>query len=501
MPTGPRTTRRLVKRGSVPRSRPALAVITLALLVGIVARWWVLGTRLGQLSADEAYTGLQAFRILDGDWPIVIEGQAYTAVFDSYILAPIVALFGASVVAVKWITSLWWFAASVVVGSVTSRVAGRTAGVLAMILCWIAPGALLVLSTRGYEGYGLGLLVTVVVSVFARRSAEEDGPRSLTSVLLGLGGGLVFYIHPMFLATTLPMMLVPAWVHRRRLTSWWMPVVAGAIAINIPFFAWNVRNGWASFSQPTPTDVGYLDRLTGLFGGLLPRSFGLRDGDGSWVLPWPITVAVVGLLVAVTVVGLAHLWKHSLGGKILVVPLIACWPILATFSNLAFVADGRYGIIPFPFLVIAIAVGLGRMATSVRSVVVPSAAVLVWFGLLVVPWLDSNAGSRIGDPNADVEGVISVLDDAGVDSVSGNFWWVLPVEYLSGRDIRGAVAGDPYAVRVVDSQTIVTVTPDDEVAFIFSKGDEQTDVLRLPINSYRRVEVGAAVVYLPVAAD
>ncbi|MBU3689412.1 MAG: hypothetical protein B7C54_01655 [Acidimicrobiales bacterium mtb01] len=490
-----------MKRAFTHRSGSFLLTVGVALAIGFGLRWWILGTSLGQLSADEAYTGLQAFRILDGDRPIVIEGQAYTAVLDSYLLAPIIALFGASVLVLKWLTAFWWLAASVVVGTLASRIAGPREGILAAIVCWLAPGSLLVLSTRGYEGYGLGLLVTMSVAVLARRSAEEKEPRIPTSVLLGLCSGLVLYIHPMYAATALPMVLVPAWIHRRRLRSWMSPALLGAVAINIPFLAWNARNEWASFTQPTPTDIGYIERLFGLFGGLLPRSFGLRDGDGSWVLPWPITALVGVSLLASVIVGFRHLWAHSPGGRVLAAPLVACWPIMALFSNLAFVADGRYGIIPFPFIVIAFAVGLGLIFGSDRWVPTSSAAILLWVVLLIVPWLGSNAGSRIGDPNSDVEEVIEVLESAGVDKVSGSFWWVLPVEYLSGRQIRGAVTGTPFAVRVIDSQTIVTGTPDAEVAYVFAVGDEQTEVLRSPVDSYRRVEVGAAVVYLPIATD
>ena len=37
-----------------------------------------------------------------------------------------------------------------------------------------------------------------------------------------------------------------------------------------------------------------------------------------------------------------------------------------------------------------------------------------------------------------------------------------------------------------------------EVAYVFLPGDEQVDILRLPIEEYERREVGGAVLYLPL---
>ena len=72
----------------------------LVLLVGLWARWRVLGSVQGTLNADEAYTGLQAMAIRDGDLPVVIRGAAYTGVVDAYVLAPIHAALGATAVVV-----------------------------------------------------------------------------------------------------------------------------------------------------------------------------------------------------------------------------------------------------------------------------------------------------------------------------------------------------------------------------------------------------------------
>ena len=76
-------------------------VVVAVALAGVVARWLILRSSLGALNADEAYTGVQAFEILDGHLPIVIGGTVYTAVVESYVYAPIAALFGAHILHLK----------------------------------------------------------------------------------------------------------------------------------------------------------------------------------------------------------------------------------------------------------------------------------------------------------------------------------------------------------------------------------------------------------------
>ena len=75
-------------------------------VVGYAIRGYLLGTKFGELNADEAFTGLQALEIAKGDLPIVYRGIGYTGIVDSYVFAPFTMLFGARVVPLKLLTSL-----------------------------------------------------------------------------------------------------------------------------------------------------------------------------------------------------------------------------------------------------------------------------------------------------------------------------------------------------------------------------------------------------------
>ncbi|MGB1727693.1 MAG: hypothetical protein ACPHIW_06060, partial [Ilumatobacteraceae bacterium] len=181
----------------------------LVLLVGLWARWRVLGSVQGTLNADEAYTGLQAMAIRDGDLPVVIRGAAYTGVVDAYVLAPIHAVLGAHPVMLKVYSSLLWGVAAVIVGLAARRLGLRDAIAL---LCvggiWVGSGPLVVLSTRAYLSYGSGLLAVSLAILIAIDIASRDRSDARASALFGGVAGLAVFLHPMFLTVLVPLSAV-----------------------------------------------------------------------------------------------------------------------------------------------------------------------------------------------------------------------------------------------------------------------------------------------------
>jgi len=497
--------------------RARFALAALIGVTGLAVRLWLLGTPAGALNADEAYTGLQALAILDGDLPVVIRGAGYTAVLDSYAFAPFVALFGAHVVPLKLLSGLWWALAAVVAFATVKRLARALswdtawAPWLAAAMVWLAPGALMQISTRAYEAYGLGLLAVATTTWLVVRVLVDGIGSTRLVVVAGAAGGLAFYLHPMFAAVVVPLVAVPCWVHRRRLREWWLPAVGGAVLVNLPLLAWNARNGWPSLDEPSPAQDTYIERLGRFFSGLLPRAFGTMNADGEWT--WgAVSVALYAVLMIVAAWGVVTLSRRGAVGRAVALPAVLCWPLLAAFSSLWYVADGRYAIVGFPFVVSVIVAGLVDLVRRVGWLsgwVTGAALVCAWPMLLVVPWLGSNAGGRVDDPNAGTQAIVDTLEAEGFGYAAGNYWLTLPVEYQSDRRIRTAVAGHPWGVvfpwqpkfpwgvRFAERQAEVLSQPSYDVAYVFLPGDEQVGALPLPVEEYERREVGGAVLYLP----
>ncbi|HWM21283.1 MAG TPA: hypothetical protein VNO51_16435 [Ilumatobacteraceae bacterium] len=476
-----------------------LPVVTVA-VAGIVLRWIVLAGADGRLGADESYAGLQAYEILDGDLPIVIRGAVYTAVLESYVFAPLTPLVGGHIVALKALFIVIWAVASVLVGVLAGRLLGRTAAIVAGALVWISPGALLAVSTLAYPGYALGMAATVGVAVLAVDLADGE-PRRGFAAAFGLAAGLGFWIHPMFVAVTAPVVVFVFAIHRRRITEVWLPAIVGAIVGSGPLILWNAVNGWPSLTNQPDTPGTYTERFRAIVSDLFPRALGLKDAQLDWRFGAAIGLVLYLAVIALVTCGAVVMWRREgRRNKVVPITLATMVPLMAALPPLIFPDDGRYAVIAFPFVVVAVAAVVdellaGRMATF--RVTGPIAVTVGWFALLVAPAVVDAARSVDENPNATVEMVRDRLARAGIDTVNGSFWEVLPIDYVADGDLTAAVL-PYYSVRFPDEQRAVEATDPARVAFVFALFDERPDQLWMAPDRYTREQIGEAVLYLPI---
>jgi hypothetical protein len=182
--------------------------------------------------------------------------------------------------------------------------------------------------------------------------------------------------------------------------------------------------------------------------------------------------------------------------------LIGVFPIMALFENLIFAFDGRYGVISFPFIVLAIAIAIDALIGRERAwraggvvTLVGVVWVLGFVGPTVRPLLDATKG----DPNAQLEAIVDRLDEAGIDRIYGSYWAVLPVDFVGDRRIVGGVF--PFwPIRFPERQRTVEATPITDIAILFLTSDEEPIRLPMPVENYERSVFGDIVLYLPIAA-
>lgn len=493
----------------------------LVAVTGVVLRVVVLRSGSGVLLADEAYTGLASMGVLDGRFPVVLDGNRYTAVLEVYAFAPVVGIMGPSIGALKILPMVIWAAASVMTYLAALSLAGgstddvplaepdrptqrdRCIAAVAASVVWIAPGALLVVSTLAYPGYALGMTVSVSALWAATRVLDQDVAEQRSSALFGALVGLGFYLHPMFLAVLAPPVILVAWHHRRSVRTFWAPFVVAGVVVNGPFLLWNIVNGFPSLDVQNGLPGTYTDRLHAFATELVPRGYGLRDESFDWLLGRPFGLLVYAIIVGLAVAGCVASVRggHRRSRWLLPSILIGAWPLMALFSPLIFAVDGRYNVITFPFVAIAVASSLRyvhadgrRMATAAVVFVGLWACVTVW------PHTARIAQGGSGDPNAAVHEVVEFLEDSGVEFVAGSFWTVLPIEFVSDREISGAVIS-PAPVRFPERQRAVEAAPPQEVAFVFPLWAEEPAALWMPADQYERSVVADTVVYLPVTSD
>ena len=293
-----------VRRIRSPRRflRPTIVVaVVAALVVGLLVRWLVLRSPAGILTADEAYTGIQSFEILGGQFPVVLGGTTYTLPLESYLYAPIAAVVGANVVLLKLLATLSWALASAALGF-AAHAPGQPhePRLIAALLCWFTPGALLLVSVSAYAGLRLR-------DVGQRRRLHRcDGAhrRPATPTRHGRAVRRARRVR-VLVASDVPGVaapdgrrraLGPSTPHRRlghrhtRRTAR-MPAVP----------AWNAVNAWPSLSAPAEVEGTYTERFRGFFVDLLPRAFGLRDLALDWqpddVIGPLLYVALIALVI------------------------------------------------------------------------------------------------------------------------------------------------------------------------------------------------------------
>ena len=514
----------MVQREAIEMKRKLVVYfIALAVFVlGIAIRVWVLRRTGSQLNSDEAYSGLQSLAILAGDTPIVIRGIGYTGVVDSYLLAPFLWIFGPSLTILKAYSSVFWAISSVLIFMFVRRmelakhlkISNDLLASTCASFIWLSSGSMMLLSTKAYQSYGLILLFSVIVFIGTFNVLRTRQLEIRKVLIVGASCGFAIFLHPISMVYVLPALIAPCFVFRNQVRKWWIPLAASALFVNIPFLVWNVKNGWLSLSEPSPAVDSYFDRLTRFFSGLIPRALGLMNTGGTWTFGFTAKIVYV-LFWALVVLGLARFLKMKTLGVHFLLITILTWPLLASFSTTWFVNDGRYAIVGFPFLILAFSVGLQVVFGFFRSTFSSSRFALVilvfaWLVVFVAPWLSSNSGVSVSDPNAGAQQIIEVIETEGFNYAAGNYWLVQPIEYLSGGQIHVAVAGHPWGVRFPwrpkipwgvlfpERQAEVMAAYPSDVAYVFLPGDEQVGALRLPVEEYERREVGGAVLYLPL---
>ena len=231
---------------------------------------------------------------------------------------------------------------------------------------WVTPGALLIISVTAYSAYASGMLVTVGAFWAAACIVDATTPNRWLMALFGVLAGFGFWLHPMFLASLIPMVLLVLFVHRRRIDAW-LTVVGGAIVGCSPLLLWNAVNGFPSLDTPvdTPgrTGTGSAPSVWISFRGRSDSAMPTSTGS----CPAPIALVLYAALIAVTVYGVVVVVRRSENTSRLLLPavLIGVFPMMAYFPNLIFAIDGRYAIISFPFLIMAMASGVDALAGRV----------------------------------------------------------------------------------------------------------------------------------------
>ncbi|MGH2628486.1 MAG: hypothetical protein ACRDHY_17755, partial [Anaerolineales bacterium] len=475
-------------------------------LVGLAARVWVAAAL--PLSADEAITGLMSKDVLRGELWWLVAGNAYGGTAESFLAAPLLALFPASEAALRGVSIALWAAAAVLLGLSARRLVDAPTALVAAGTYWLFSWFTIALSIRAYAGYAAGaaafagwLLLQIDDVSTAQEEMVPRAPRCsfvVRRVTLGVLAGFAVWQHPVFLAALVPGLLMAAASQRRQLLRWALPVGCGVLIGVSPLLLHNILHSWPSLTEPpTPAGWTYPYRLANLANPGLSRVLGLRFGQGPspkgealWVGGlWARALAVATGLLVLYAFALAT--RRPGAARLIGVTGLASPFLLVLFRN----GEGRHAALFYPFLAIlavSLAVRDWRPAWCPRPIVVATVP-LVWALVFSLPGLLRER--RHEWPIATLPRVLASLDAAGVRFVRGDHWVVYPLTFETDERIE---ATEHTLVRFPRYEVAVTHAGSD-VAYIFREDSPEKVELRESLASdprYRRQEIGVWTLFL-----
>jgi 4-amino-4-deoxy-L-arabinose transferase-like glycosyltransferase len=283
---------------TLPASRltavPAAATVLTAAALGVALRVAVYRSILGGTNSDEAVLGLMARHALHGQFTTFLWGTPYGGPQEALLAAPLFAVFGSSVLALRIVSMALDAAAALLLWRVGRRTIGEWPAIVAAALFWVWPPHVLFLLVHeiGFyasDAFYCGLVLLLVLRAHERPSAPRVG-------LVGLACGLAVWETTQIVAVVVPAVAWLAWRRPRALRRAWAAVPL-AVAGALPFIVWTFTHHFASLHPGGGAPSTYWFRLRVFFSPLLPMALGLRlPGSLHWLVPYVAPLAFVLLL-------------------------------------------------------------------------------------------------------------------------------------------------------------------------------------------------------------
>ena len=410
----------------------ALVVIVTAAAAGIVLRAVVQWSSLGVLDGDEAVWGLMARHAVHGELTSFYWGQGYGGTEEVLLTAPLFALFGTGVVAMRIVPLALTAVAALIVWRIGRRTIGEPGAAFAAALFWVWPPYLIWKSGRAHGFYGSGLILAALVLLLVLRLLDRRSRGD--AALLGLVIGLAWWQTPQVVPIALPALAYLAIRQPQAYRESWLAFPAALVGA-LPWIVSNVRNDWWSFNIDSG-DTPYGTRLRGFFSATFPMATGLRiPFTSDWLLGRPVSAT---LYIALVIVLAVVMWRKRNERIGLLFAVAVAYPFLYSLSPATWLVDEpRYVLLLLPVLALLLAQAL---TTVRRGALAIAAAVTV--SLIVLLRL---AGSSEYQHRADglfipsnFKPLIAELDRRGIDRVFSTYWIAYRLDFETNERLIAA---------------------------------------------------------------
>ncbi|MGH2514912.1 MAG: ArnT family glycosyltransferase, partial [Ktedonobacterales bacterium] len=253
--------------------------VSLLLLAGASLRLWMLAHGDPTLDSDEATFGLMALHVQRGDWSVFMWGQPYMGTFETFIIAPFLAVFGSSAFALRLGPMLLGLAVIATTYLLAARIYSRRIGVYSAALLAVGSPFFVVHSLRAYGGYVETLLFGNLLLLLALPRTTTHVNRVGVAALAGLIAGLALWTDLLAVPYLIVAGMLCWWLRRATLRSrGGAALIVGVLAGAAPAIFYNVAHGAPTLDSVLALTVaGSHGRATAAsLVGLLPRNIWLE---------------------------------------------------------------------------------------------------------------------------------------------------------------------------------------------------------------------------------
>lgn len=441
---------------------PSVLVVCLltALAAGLV-RGLVLVTHSVSFHADEAIVGLMARHILEGSRPVFFYGQAYMGSLDAWITAVGFAVLGESVATMRIMQTLLYALATGLGAGLAWRLTERGAALIVTGVLLVCPPVLITLYTTATLGGYNETLIFGTLIVWLAVDLGQGGERSRWRWLaLGLVFGLAWWTNFLIAVYALPAAVGllyavrRAWLDNtgRRALIGGLGLAAGAFVVgSLPFWLFNLQNGWPSFSfllntgdQSAFANLGtaQLPFIEGLIAYLfigLPALIGLRFPWSAVYFMPAAGVVIAGLFIS----GLVYILRRRAAlipsGRLMLAVWLEGFTAVYLFSRFSADPSGRYFLPLYLPLVIACAAWAASLRRGLAAVIVIGIAGYFAWGVVNAasfpPGLTTQFNLAEHLPNDDDDSLIAFMDERDLHYGYSTYWIAFRIAFLSGERI------------------------------------------------------------------
>ncbi len=446
-------------------------LLTGILLIGILIRliFFLRAYEIIPISSDEAWPGLMAKHILDGEFPVVYWGQSYMGTVESFFQAIFIYLFGTIPFSVRVYPLLVGILFIFVTFKIADEMYNRGVALIAASLVSIPTVYLSICTSMvppdNYLATALigSSAILLLHRVIYKPISEDEKMRY--HILLGFLSGLGFWIHILYI-DYIALILLFFFIHDKLIflrKRFWAFVLFFTIG-SLPLILYNITHSFDTFMVARGVGLRKaFENLLMLFRDVLPQLLGVKiplygDNWNTLSLPehWGLALGAVYIIAFLYII--VTRWKNILGFLTFSLKKIGPTEMLLAFiiiSIFVFIRSERANdwavryILPVfsvvPVLLSYVIYGIGRRYKSVAGVMLGIVMVMQLYGngRLYAAWGMPEIVEKALDLPDD-RPLITFLDSKGITRAYAHYWISYRMTYETGERI---ICAQPYDER------------------------------------------------------